>query len=142
MSNTEVEIYIALRDHLLLYPQPPMITYPSETFTPPTNTNGLPDIYWIVQDARLPVTTPYISNGAPDEYTGSFQIHIMAPEHITWPQLIYQAGLVANHFPKGAEIDLTNGRLQVTGKPYLAVEPYRDGVYYRAPVLVPWRVMA
>lgn len=142
MQNTEVEIYVALRDHLKTYPQPPMIAYPSDKFDPPTDVDGLPDVYWIVQDARLPVATPYISNDAPDEYTGNFQVHIMTPQHVSWAQMMYKVALVANHFPKGKMIDIAGGRLQITKTPHLAVEPYKDGIYYRAPVLVPWRVMA
>lgn len=140
-ANIQTEIYIALRDHLQTYSQAPTITYPGETFDPPTDSNGLPAIFWIVQDARLPVSNLYVGNDTPDEFTGSFQVHIMAPERITHPQLMYQVGLISNHFAKSTEIWLAAGRLQVTNTPYLATDPYVDGIYRRAPVLVPWRVV-
>lgn len=138
--NLEVETYLELRDHLQAYPQLPPVMYPGERFDPPA-TDGVPDIYWIVQDARLPVQGLYIGDDTPDEYTGSFQVHIMAPEWATHPQLMYQVGLVANHFSKSTDLWLSAGRLQVTGTPYLATDPYMDGIYRRAPVLVSWRVV-
>jgi len=138
--NLEVETYIELRDHLLQYSQNPPVVYPGERFDPPS-TGGVPDIYWVIQDARLPVQGLYIGNSTPDEYTGNFQVHIMAPEWVTHPQLMYQVGLIANHFPKGLDLWLSAGRLQVTDPPYLATDPYIDGIYRRAPVLVPWRAV-
>lgn len=139
-ATTNTETYIALRDHLETYPNAPFTAYPMQTYEPPTGANGLPAMYWIVQDARLPVSSRFIGADDPDEYAGSFQVHIMSPSEMTHPQLMYQVGLVANHFPKLLDIWLTDGRLQITGTPYLAVQPYQDGIYYRAPVIVPWRL--
>lgn len=137
---TNTEIYIALRDHLKTYSGLPFVAYPMDTYTPPTGANGLPSIYWIVQDMRLPVTSRLAGYDDPDEYRGDFQVHIMAPEEITHSQLMYQVGLIANHFPKGLGIWTSSGKVEVIETPYLAAEPYRDGTYHRAPVLVRWRL--
>lgn len=139
-ATTNVEIYIELRDYLEQYAGLPPVVYPGERFDPPS-TGGIPDLYWLIQDARMPVQKLYAGDTTPDEYTGTFQVHIMAPEQVTHSQLMYQVGLVANHFAKSTDLWLSSGRLQVMQTPYLATDPYMDGIYRRAPVLVPWRTV-
>ena len=139
-ATTNAEIYIALRNHLASYSGLPFVAYPMIGGEPPIGANGLPELYWIVQDLRLPVSSRFIGADDPDEYSGSFQVHVMASGQETHPQIMYQVGLIANHFPKLMTLSVGGSRLQVTGTPYLATEPYQDGVYYRAPVLVPWRL--
>lgn len=136
--NTETEIYIALRDHLLTFANLPFVAFPMETYDPPLDPNGLPSLFWVVNDLRLPVRTRFVGATDPDNYTGSFQVHIKAPARITHAQLMQSVGDVVNHFPKGTCI----GGIKLTGTPFLGSEPYQDGIYTRAPVIVPWLMVA
>ena len=134
--NVNTEVYIALRDHLDGYTNKPHVIYP------PWDDDLPADLFWIVQDARLPVQSPFIDAGSPKSYSGSFQVHIMAPKILTHVQLMYQVDLVAGHFPDDVRLETSGGLMQFTGGTGLATEPYKDGNYYRAPMVVPWRISA
>ena len=140
-ETTELKIWYALRNHANAYTGLPFVAYPSDEFTPPTDANGLADVYWIFSDMRFDVPRKFVDTGAVDEYRGEFQVHIMAPLRWNYEQSRQLAGQIIGHFPKDTRLTYGGLDVSVTATPKTIGGSYRDGAYNRLPVLVRWRAV-
>ncbi len=138
-ATTELKIWVALRDHANTFSGLPFVAYPSETFTPPTNANGLAAEYWIYDDMRFDVPRKYVDTAGGGNHRGEFQVHIMAPLRWTYTQLMQAAGRVIDHFPKDTRLVYDGLTVEITDTPKTIGASYRDGEYNRLPVIVRWR---
>ena len=139
IETTELKIWLALRDKANLHPDLPFVAYPSEEFTPPTDANGLPDVYWIFDDMRFDVPRSYVDTEAGNHHMGDFQVHIMMPLRFNYEQHMQAAGGVIDFFPKDTRLEYGGVVVNVTDKPKTIGAAYRDGAYNRLPVLIRWR---
>ena len=138
LAEPTTSIYLALKAHLKTYTGLPFVAYPNDAFTPPTDVNGLADIYWIVSDMRFDVPRKYVDTGGADENQGEFQVHIMLPLRFNYEQELQSSGLVIAHFPKDTRLTIGGVDVQITATPKTIGGSYRDGAYNRLPVMVRW----
>ena len=139
IATTETKIWLALRDHADTYTGLPFVAYPSDEFTPPTDSNGLADVYWIYDDMRFDVPRKYVDTSGADNHRGEFQVHIMIPLRFNYEYLRQMSGQVVGHFPKDTRLVYDGLTAEITDTPKTIGASYRDGAYNRLPVIVRWR---
>lgn len=139
VATTELNIWMALKDHANTFTGIPFVAYPSDAFTPPTDAKGLSGVYWIYDDLRFDFARRYVDTSGNEEHRGEFQVHVMMPLRFNYEALRQMAGQVVDHFAKDSRLSYGSTVVHIVDTPKTIGASYRDGAYNRLPVVVRWR---
>jgi len=142
MPEIQTKIWMALRTRIEAISPAIPTAWPAEVFTPP------------VDSGSVPAPLPYLSIGkvtAPPQrvligrgkhwHTGSVTIVRVAPLGPPEEAHTEAAGKIAAHFPEDLLMPFMGVCVRVVSYPTVA-DGYRDGGYWRVPIIIPWRVAA
>lgn len=139
MPATETLIWLALKNAISKVVTDPVMTVydPGETFTPPSDANGLIP-YLLSSDIRNDSVRITIE-GDIHELSGTLLLTIMWPVslNISHTQLIEIAGTIATFFKADTQIRYPGIVLRCV-KNSDCIQPYRDGVYLASVVRIYW----
>lgn len=136
MPSKHAKIWAALKNHLELYPnKPSYISYPSESFTPPTDAVTP---YWIVEDLRFDPLRIYYGSDCANWMTGSLFVNCMVPLNWTNTQSAEYAGALADYFKQDTPMGYDDIEVKVSNQPLISSAGYRDGDRWRVPVSIGW----
>lgn len=129
-------LWLALRSRIETIPLSPALPFawPADDFEPGTAA--------YLSVAFVPNDPSRVTIGAtgPHPLTGSLAIGLVVPVALKWDAARIQntAGQIARHFPVDLIMRCGTVRAAVT-KPPTIQQTYRDGAYFRTPVIVRWQ---
>lgn len=134
MPSKHAKVWKALKDYLEGYPDIPMIAYGGQSFTPPDDG----DAYLIVDDVRFDAQRKYHNTDAPTWQTGNLAINVMVPLWYDTLQSAEYVGRIADYFSQDTPMTYSDVTIKVSQQPTVSGAGYRDGGYFRVPLLVRW----
>ncbi|MGH2342566.1 phage tail terminator-like protein [Segnochrobactraceae bacterium EtOH-i3] len=129
-------LWLALRSRVETIPFSPAmpIAWPADSFEP----GGAAYLSVSFQPGDPGRLT--IGDRGPHPLTGSMAVALVVPVALQWDpaRILNNAGVIAKAFPPGLVMRCGTARATVT-KPATIQPVYRDGAYFRAPVIVRWQ---
>lgn len=133
MASKDAEIWAAVRDFLLAYPDLPAdVVQPGDTFS---DVDPLSP-YLIIDDVRFDPLRRYYTGS--NWRTGSLMIMVMVPLQWTYSQRVEYAGKIADYFAQDAVMSFGDVLLNVSQQPTVSGAGYRDGSHFRVPLDIRW----
>lgn len=133
MASRDAEIWAAVRDFLLAYPD-----LPADVVQPGDSFDAVDPLvpYLILDDVRFDPLRRYFTGA--NWRTGSLMIMVMVPLQWTYAQRVEYAGRIADYFEQDSVMSFGSVALHVARKPTVDGAGFRDGSHFRMPLNIQW----